>query len=207
MVSTDTVVGIAGAALLAVVMVGVFVYEYNNAEGTTPVGGGTGGPPSAAEAFQARFPTLSATDDLDGDGIDNVDDADLDGDGSNNTADPDVVVFSSMSGMVGVAVQPATNPSVTLDVPAGQGIVAITATVTVTSAQPHNLVVQLLGPDGTVLDDMGSTAGTPNSFTLTSGELVLEPGTYAVRVSQNTVGAGANFDIEAKADYGAPRAA
>lgn len=203
MVSTDTVVGIVGAALLAVVMVGVFVYEYNNEGTIDPIddGGGQGTDPAAR--FAARYPALNATGDLDGDGKDNVDDDDLDQDGKENAVDGDTVFVSSSQATLGPSLPPAVNTEHTLEFVVESGAESVTASVAVTSAQPHNLVVQLLGPGGELLVDETSNAGSPDAFTLEASE-GLEPGTYAVRVSQHTAGAGASFSVEARVDYGAP---
>ncbi|MEA3190348.1 MAG: hypothetical protein QOD77_930 [Thermoplasmata archaeon] len=200
MVSTDTVVGIVGAALLAVVMVGVFVYEYNNEAAVDPIGGG-GPTPDAAQLFKARYPDLNATGDLDNDGKPNLGDDDLDQDGANNTADPDSIYITSSTGTLGPALPPAVGNDVSLEVVVEEGVVSVKGSVAVTSAQPHNLVVELLGPDGAVVDNMSSVAGSPNSFTLDAGEAP-EPGSYTIRVRQDPVGAGASVSLEARADYG-----
>lgn len=96
MVATDTVVGVVGALVLIAVMVGVFAYEYNQAD-EDPDGADDG----RLSDFEQRFGFLAPQEDIDGDGVANVDDDDLDGDGTNNTDDADVVVETSMTGMIG----------------------------------------------------------------------------------------------------------
>lgn len=96
MATTDTVVGIVGAVLLAGVMVAVFVYEYNN----PPAATGDGDLEAARHAaFAANHPLLNATEDLDHDGLPNYEDADMDGDGMNDTQQPgDLVIRVDLSG-------------------------------------------------------------------------------------------------------------
>src|ERR1041385_1045281 len=89
MVATDTLVGVAGAVLLAAVMIGVFVYEYNNAPSTTDMGHGKG-PLRTPADFAKAYPLLGANDDLDGDHVANYNDTDMDGNGmadANQTGD------------------------------------------------------------------------------------------------------------------------
>jgi len=76
MATTDTLVGIAGAVLLAGIMVSVFAYEYNNApdDAVDP-----DNQDSKTAIFKAAYPTLNATEDIDQDGVPNYDDSDIDG--------------------------------------------------------------------------------------------------------------------------------
>ncbi len=85
MAKQDTIVGLTGAAILASVMVGVFLYEYNNVDDGDPDRAGQTG--RLAE-FRAQYPTIDPTADIDGDGTPNWEDHDMDGDGLNDTEDP-----------------------------------------------------------------------------------------------------------------------
>ena len=96
---TDTVVGIAGAVILVVAMIGIFAYEANNEPTTTP--GGDGDEPKLAERFLALG--ILPGEDLDNDGENNTIDADIDGDGLNNTADDEVSFVVDASGTLAAA--------------------------------------------------------------------------------------------------------
>ncbi|MES2155081.1 MAG: hypothetical protein V4510_08100 [bacterium] len=155
MVATDTVVGVAGAVVLALVMVGVFVYEYNNAPAAAP-GGGTSETAKLA-AFNAAYRTLNATDDLDGDGIANYLDADMDnfgGPDANQTGD--LVVHVVKSGSVIGATPPATTSTAMLQVMIGHGNSGIRGFLNYTTATPAPAsnpalqgVLKGAGPDDT----------------------------------------------------------
>lgn len=94
MTASDTVVGIAGSIVLVAVMVGVFVYEYNNAADA-------GGDPAlvqSQQAFAAMHPNLDPNGDIDGDGIANHADADIDGDGIANADDDTISITLTFTG-------------------------------------------------------------------------------------------------------------
>lgn len=55
MVATDTVVGIVGAVLLVGVMVGIYVYEFNQAEDSLTDNGDLPGPGGMAEAMAIEY--------------------------------------------------------------------------------------------------------------------------------------------------------
>jgi hypothetical protein len=205
MVATDTVVGIVGAVLLVAVMAGVFAYEYNN-----PVDSGPGATDADQRAhFAAAFPGLSADDDIDHDGKANYVDDDLDGDGTPNAADSDVSVHSEMSGALGPAGGPVSN-ELRLEVLVGNGSVHVTSTVTVSAQVSNplysgNFVIELLRPDGSVADNQASTPGGTGTFTVeTQPGDEIPAGSWAVRVTQNTVGTGGSAQIKADVHYPEP---
>lgn len=198
MVATDTVVGIVGAVVLVAVMAGVFVYEYNN----------TPSEPDDVATLQAHFEEdylgMSATDDIDGDGIANFEDADLDGDGTNNTDDMDVAVESRMSGTIGPSGGPVSN-SLTLEFYVGNGSVHVTSTIGLTTAIPvysGNFAIQLIDPDGTVVDTASSQPTGSASLTVESNENTeMKAGEWSVVVTNNQAGAGGNVAIAAQVHY------
>lgn len=198
MVATDTVVGIVGAVVLVAVMAGVFAYEYNNAPSE----------PDDVASLQAHFEEdylgMSATDDIDGDGIANFEDDDLDGDGTNNTQDMDVAVESSMSGTIGPAAGPVSD-SLTLEFYVGNGSVHVTSSIQLTTAIPvyaGNFAIQLLDPDGTVVDTASSQATGSASLTVESGENTeMKAGTWSVVVTNNQAGVGGDAGITAQVHY------
>lgn len=148
MVATDTVVGVVGALVLIAVMVGVFAYEYNQADEGTD---GNGGDDGRRERFLAQYGYLSPEEDIDGDGSVNLDDDDLDGDGVNNTDDSDVIVEVGMSGTLG----PVGSPSLFLGFVVGTGNHGITAEATYTILTPPPLPPQ---PDLSATLTVGNTS-------------------------------------------------
>lgn len=133
MVATDTVVGVVGAVLLAAVMVGVFVYEYNNAP-AGPANDDAG----KAVTFAANYPNLEAEGDLDGDGMANFKDPDMDNNGvpdANQTGD--LVVRFPFDGSVPAAAPPAMSSSMTsAPIPVHEGNTRIEYTVYYNSTTP-----------------------------------------------------------------------
>lgn len=99
MVAKDTFIGIIGALLLVGVMVGVFVYEYDNVEDPGP----------EPDGFGVRYPYLDPDEDIDRDGLINSEDDDLDGDNVTNEEDEDVVVSFTAQGVVGPDPGPTEN--------------------------------------------------------------------------------------------------
>jgi hypothetical protein len=203
MVATDTVVGIVGAVLLVAVMAGVFAYEYNNpatAAGTTDQ--------QSKERFASDplYQGLSPTDDIDGDGKANYMDSDIDGDGKDNGNDTDVAVHFSMSGALGPQVGTQVAPDLKLGLVVGNGSVHVTSTVTTSTSAPGvagNFLVELLAPDGHTVATKASTPGGPSTLTVeTPADAEITPGSWTVRVSQNTVGPGGNLKIDADVHYG-----
>ncbi len=107
---SDTVIGIVGAVVLVAVMIGVFAYEYNNAEETPDDGPDPNSPEAREAAFNATFTALDPRGDIDGDGTLNYLDDDIDDDGLNNTVDTDVVVTFDLSQPAPAYTNPASNP-------------------------------------------------------------------------------------------------
>lgn len=206
MASTDTVVGIVGAVLLAGIMVAVFAYEYANP--ATPAGP----PPDSSTLHQAtfarEFPALNATDDIDGDQVPNYNDTDLDGNGmadANQTGDFRFTAhFSDTS-----PAPPATTYSKDFALHVGQGNAGIKAWLnwTVTAPLPQlptspNFSYQLMH-DGEAVGSVGqvSATGTSRSIPLdVPADQV--PGTYTFRVDMTAPGPATPFTVAAVVEYG-----
>ena len=201
MAGTDTVVGIVGAVLLASVMVGVFVYEYNNAPAMSP-----DGPAAAQAAFTDKHPNLNATGDLDGDKKLNFEDDDLDGDGKNNTIDTDTSYSPpAFSGSVPQSTTASTQHTTTVKVE--QGLEMLTVTVTFSTVTPPPIPSQI-SLTLTILDASGATVGEPassssGSVTVSVDGAELPPGTYTIRVSQGNPRPSVDYDGQSVLNYGA----
>ena len=206
MASTDTVVGIVGAVLLAGIMVAVFAYEYANP--ATP----EGPPPDSTHLRQAtfaqEFPALNATDDIDGDTVPNYNDTDLDGNGiadANQTTD-----FRYRHEYTDTsAAPPATTDSTEFTLQVGQGNAGIKAWLnwTVTAPLPQlptapNFSYQLMH-DGEAVGSVGqvSATGTSRSIPL---EVPADqvPGTYTFRVDMTAPGPATPFTVAVVVEYG-----
>ena len=178
MVATDTVVGIVGAVVLVAVMAGVFVYEYNNAEG---------GPMAIEEQqkhFEEDYPGLVATQDIDGDGIQNFNDTDLDGDGVDNAEDDSLAVNVPVSGTVAQATGQAGAPY-TQTFTVSNGTEHLGGTITYTrqsgSVPTPSLQATLTGPGGFTHNAVPTTNG--NTVTMTFDVMEeLAPGEYTLTV-------------------------
>jgi hypothetical protein len=199
MVATDTVVGIVGAVLLVAVMAGVFVYEYNNpaeAEDLSDSG--------QQEHFEEDYAGLSANDDIDGDGKANYMDEDIDGDGTENGNDTTVSTTFTGSGAIGPSGGPVSTSFFT-EFTVGNGSVHIEATVTLSTPIPvysGNFIVQLVDPDGTVVDDQASSPTGSASLTVETGDdTEMKAGTWTVRVMNNQAGPGGNADATIQVHY------
>ncbi|MEA3136745.1 MAG: hypothetical protein QOC71_1026 [Thermoplasmata archaeon] len=199
MVATDTVVGIVGAVLLVAVMAGVFAYEYNNpveAEATSDAG--------QRAHFEEDYAGMSATDDIDGDGQANYLDDDVDGDGTANENDTSVATTSESTGAIGPSGGPVST-SFSQEVIVGNGSVHVTATVTLTTAVPMysgNFAIQLVDPDGTIVDTAASAASGSGSLTVETGDdTEMKAGTWTVRVTNNQAGLGGSAHIVAEVHY------
>jgi hypothetical protein len=176
MVATDTVVGIVGAVALVAVMVGVFVYEYNNEPETAD--GVTMTDQENRTHFEADWAGLNATDDLDNDGQANYMDSDLDGDGVDNTNDTEEVAYTQdLSGSVGAQGGSAV-VTIPVEVATGAHEIVVTITTTGQSGLPHMARLTLVNPDGE------SQPGETGSGSLTVSAEATEPGTWSVRVEQ-----------------------
>ena len=163
MVATDTVVGIIGAVVLVAVMAGVFVYEYNNTEE-----GGSSSLLEQQEHFEEDYAGLAATQDLDGDGIQNFNDTDLDGDGVENAEDDELAVNVQVSGTVPQAVGMAGSPY-TQSFTVGNGSEHLGGTITYTrqagSVPTPSLQATITGPGGFSVSATPTTSG--NTVTMT----------------------------------------
>jgi hypothetical protein len=204
MVATDTVVGIVGAVLLVAVMAGVFVYEYNNPaepEDMSPTG--------QMAHFEEDYEGMSATDDIDGDGTANYLDDDVDGDGVSNENDTATATHQEMSGAIGPSGGPVST-ALSLGFTVGNGSVHITSTVTLSTVIPvysGNFIIQLIDPDGNVVDDAASSPGGSATLTVETSEDDERPaGEWTVRVTNNQAGPGGSASIVAEVHYPAPPA-
>lgn len=183
MVATDTVVGIIGAVLLVAVMGGVFAYEYNN-----PAEAGTGSAAHQKAHFLEDYPSLNATDDLDGDHLANYNDTDIDGDGVANEVDEDTAVHQEISGSIPAGANP--NPAMVGShaFTAGTGVLHVMAYVNYTAAGPAPLptqpVLQVALKDSsgsTVANGVATTTGTTVSIKVESQDIT--PGAYTLSIS------------------------
>jgi len=203
MAATDTIVGIVGAVLLAAVMVGVFVYEYNNAPATVNADS------ESKEHFGLDYPSLNATGDLDGDHVANYLDNDMDGDGIANDNDTATAVTQRFSGSLGMVGQTATTDfKVHID-PGNDGSV-FTLTYNTTAPLPGaaprvpTLEVSLLGPDGSSAGVTPQTTQSGSAVTSVMTVSGLDGGEYTVRVTATVSGPqAASFGVKAVLDYGA----
>ncbi len=179
MVATDTVVGIVGAVVLVAVMAGVFVYEYNNTEASAP------SIVELHEHFEEDYAGLVATQDIDGDGIQNFNDTDLDGDGLNNSQDASLAVNVPVSGTVNQSVGMAGSPyTQTFIISNGTEHLGgmITYTRASGSVPTPSLEATLTGPGGFSANAVPST-GSSSERTLTFDIMEeLAPGEYKLTV-------------------------
>lgn len=205
MASKDTIVGISGAVLLAALMVGVFVYEYNNPPADTSSDG------QLQAAFRSAYPHLNATADLDGNGVPNYRDADIDGDGVANGDDPDTAVTLRFTGTMPAPTPPATTAAAQeFRFRVEPGLAGATFTLYYNSSVPAPLAqvpraptleVSVIGPDGTASGaPQTSQTGTAVTSTVTAS---LAPGDYTIRVTETVGGPATPFAVKAVLDYGA----
>ncbi len=184
MVATDTVVGIVGAVVLVAVMAGVFVYEYNNAPAEP------GDAASRQARFEEHYASLSALDDLDGDGVANYEDPDLDGDGLDDLADGSLGVKVPVDGTVPAATGMASAPY-TQGFTVGNGSFHFEGTLTY--ARQNGLVAvpaleaAIRGPNGFSLTASSAVSGNTVTLTFDLPE-PLEAGDYTLTVSHTPVG-------------------
>ncbi len=177
---SDTIIGIVGAMVLVTVMVGVFAYEYSNApEPLSPAID-----PDSSEgkmlAFAAAYPSLNASDDLDGDSLANYEDDDIDGDGISNADDDDVLVHTTFSGNVATRT-PANNPVdasnkfvINSGFKGGMVKVTWTFTSTPTGAPPDELTVSITGPGDIVCDNSANGEAICDLAPAVAGEYTIE---------------------------------
>jgi hypothetical protein len=184
MVAKDTVVGIVGAVILVAVMAAVFVYELNNQPDEV-----TSGEAASIEDFEEHYPDLNATDDLDGDGKANFEDADLDGDGTNNTEDEDVAVTLPVSAEVAAPTASGSTPY-TMTFTVGNGSESLQGQLSYTrmaGGLAPNVQGRITGPDG--FEAAASSSGSGTSYTLTFEVTEpLPPGEYTLTLTQEPAG-------------------
>ncbi len=178
-------VGIVGAVVLVSVMVGVFVYEYNNVDEQ----------PLPDSEFHERFPTLNATGDMDCDGTPNAEDDDMDGDGTPNDEDDSSSVHQMTTGSLGPGT-PANINSVSHGFCVDAGNLGGTVDVTVdpNAATPGGFEIVLTFPDGT--EDVRSGIGV--SFTLDADAA---QGSYTVTVRTSGISPGGSVEMMSTINY------
>ena len=186
MVATDTVVGIVGAVVLVAVMAGVFVYEYNNTEG------GASSIQEQQEHFEEDYDGIAATQDIDGDGIQNFNDTDLDGDGVENSEDTQITQTIPVNMQV-PAPSPTGSAQQTLPFTVSNGTEHFQGTLTYTRMNGNvavpNVQATLSGPNG-FSQGSGAAVVSGNTVTLTFDIAEpLAPGAYTLTLT-NTGPAG-----------------
>ncbi len=197
MVATDTVVGIVGAVLLVGVMVGIYVYEFNQAEDTGIDGG---------SSASGGFAFLDAAGDIDGDGIANADDSDVDGDGVPNAQDNATAVAVAFSGSLGPQGGPVAN-TFAQEIAVENGTQAIRVNVTWTSSAPSplppmpNFQVRLVGPGGDAVAQATTERSGNDVVAVVLAEGGLAAGTYTLEITESA-GIGGSFSGEGVVEYG-----
>lgn len=191
---SDTVIGIVGAVVLVSVMVGVFAYEYNNADAPDE------GPMEPTESekrdtFNETFLGLDPDGDLDGDGVPNWNETDLDNDGINNTEDD---VFEYMQTFdAGGAVTAAPNSNgYSLTFEAEEGVTHVMLSLSHAQRAAGN---QNLAP---LEVSLSHTGGNPTASPTVAGGTVTYvidvqdagPGTYTLTVNPFTVAGTVSAD-------------
>ncbi len=188
MASSDTIIGIVGTVVLLGVMVGVFVYEYNN----------------VPEDLPQPYEALRNQDDLDGDGIPNSEEDDMDGDGIPDAQDDELATRSEWSGGLGPDAGLTAN-SVGQDIRVYNHSIGTNATITYTTQVPADLpglTLRLEDSEGAVLaTGTSSRTGTTVTVHLHYAE-ALPAGTYRYVVGQETGSMGGSFDAVAYVLYG-----
>lgn len=180
MVASDMVVGIVGSVLLVGVMVGVFVYEYNNV------------PAQATDPFATSYPSLDGAQDIDHDGIRNSADPDLDNDGKLNAVDPDIAVAVPVSIVTPNTPAPNAEVGSQAGILVGTGAEHVRGTLSYTSALPApvpatpTLTVVLVDGAGKETPLASSQSGTTVTFTADFPDLA--SGNYTLKVREPTTG-------------------
>lgn len=210
MAATDTIVGIAGAVLLAAVMVGVFVYEYNNAPAAAPTGDA-----ALVDHFKEDYPALNATGDLDGDHVPNFKDNDMDGDGIDNLNDTTILYVARFTGTMPAPTPPAQASAPVefhLHVDPGANGAVFTLYYNTTTPGPlpraPQLDLSVTGPEGNAgSSPTASQAQQSRAVTVVINAEALAAGDYTIKVTQSIAGPSASFAVKAAVDYGAGHAA
>lgn len=212
MATSDTLVGIAGAVLLVGIMVSVFVYEYNNAPDDTV---DPDNPDSKMAIFKAAYPTLNATEDIDGDSIPNYDDSDIDGNDVPDANQPGnlVVTVPVIQGALGPPTPPATTTSASHPLELLTGVQTATLTLTYTTSAP-TLPVGGPAPSMTirVKDAAGEQvaastsadqqiSGNSVTVTLVISEVELPAGKYTIEIVASA-GPNTSYKVAPTLDYG-----
>lgn len=166
---SDTLIGIVGSVLLVGIIIGVFIYEYNNVE------------PQDLDALQREafergsLGFLAAADDIDNDGELNYLDDDIDGDGIPNRDDDLVQREITFSGSHGVAEGDVGSHTTQ----AYEGIATVEVQLTASPTAPALLAgvySMELSINGTVVD----TGPSPLQATATPGLVQVDITTDAV---------------------------
>lgn len=124
---SDTLIGIIGSVLLVGIIIGVFVYEYNNVEEQSAE-------EMALEAFaRSDYSHMEARGDIDGDGTPNFQDTDMDGDGVHDTVDAEIAVTFNLTNDFGPALAGEIGSH---QAEAFQGASAIDVQITVAPTSP-----------------------------------------------------------------------
>lgn len=201
MASTDTIVGIVGAVLLAAVMVGVFAYEYSNAPAAQPTGDA-----ALIQHFHEDFPALNATGDINQDHVPNYKDPAFNATG-------EVLATFRFPGSMPQPMPPATAaPPVEFQLHVEEGNVGTALTLTYNTSTPAplpgapTLDLAITGSGGssdiTASSPQRAQAAGSMAVTVTVTVRTLPPGQYTLRVSQTQPGPATGFDIKAVVDYG-----
>ncbi|HUR61881.1 MAG TPA: hypothetical protein VM286_05895 [Candidatus Thermoplasmatota archaeon] len=209
MAATDTIVGIAGAVLLAAVMVGVFVYEYNNAPAAAKTGDA-----ATADHFRQDYPALDPMGDIDGDGSANYQDPDMDGDHVDNLNDTATAFSQRFTGNMPAPSPPqqAASPiDFTFRVENGTVGGKFTLTYSTTTPAPlpgaPTLTLELRGGDATASSPVRTQGQGSTAVTVVIDAEALAPGTYTLHVAQSQPGPATDFAVESSLDYGLGHAA
>lgn len=164
MSASDTVVGVIGAVLLAAVMVGVFVYEANNAPD----------PDDPASSFPSQYRALGIDPygDMDGNGVSNLNssapDDDMDGDGISNANDGHLEALYRFAGTIATS---PTGDSALHPLALQAGVKEVRATLYYNTTLPSpiprltTLSFALVGADGANLAACTETSQTDTAVT------------------------------------------
>ncbi len=206
---TDTVVGIVGAVVLVSVMVGVFAYEYNATDSVD----NNSGPNVSMATFNETYPGLSATGDMDSDGIPNHEDSDIDGDNTPDADDDQLTFTADLSGTVAASVASVQSDTKTFHVDEGATAIRISITYDrplplpdAVGAQP-GLNFGLVDPVGQSYDGVQSPTAAGSSTVTITYDLASAPflaGDWTFSASSNLLVAPAmSYTADLSVDYDA----
>lgn len=199
MSSTDTVVGVVGAVVLAGIMIGVFVYESNN------VSAG----PDAVATFDSRYAAVGITPfgDLDGDGTSNLNDTDMDGDGLDNDVDVHIAVTYTFTGSLA---QTTGSASADFQFVTEIGAKDVQAYLNYTTLLPApaprapNLAATIVDADGQAVATCAQTTQAAGSTAASCafGSQDIAVGAYTATVETTTAGPAQSFELTIIVNYG-----